>query len=591
MNRSVNPNTSTESAPQAATSLPSRLLATKLSVPITPGVLIERPRLSVLLDKSLKHPFTLVSAPAGFGKTTLLSTWARSLQARHAPVAWLSLDEEDNDPQLFWIYVLSALDAQQHQGLTSLLASLQSPHALPLKSLLVTLINLLAESTQRLVLILDGYQVIMQEQIHTTLAYLIECLPAQLRIIVATRADPPLPLSLLQARQLVLEVRTDQMRCTIKETSAFFQDVIGVQLSGKIIQDITARTEGWLVGLHLLGLSLPEQANPLALLQEVSGRQRYILDYLTDEVLRRQPQEVQTFLLSTSILEQLSASLCDAVMQQTSSQQMLKRLEQTNVFVVSLDSKQQWYRYHALFAEALRYRLEQTDADLLPVLHHRASLWYAEHEQTTQAILHAFKAHQWQWAADLIERKSFQLMAQTWGPSHHQLVMFQHWLEQLPTEIMDCRPRLCLAYTHLLWAVAPYSTLNRWLDAAEAKLTVSLTTHIPGETSQAILSPQARQEQKICSGRYWLGVPSCMPRGKIMGQAPSNFASRPFPCFQRRISWLVHMSPLPRCRPIMLLRPMMPCSLLKVGSKGPVWPRWQNSHLSLSCFWATLLCT
>jgi LuxR family maltose regulon positive regulatory protein len=187
------------------------------------------------------------------------------------------------------------------------------------------------------------------------------------------------------------------LRCTIEETAAFFRQVVGFNLPEETIQEVTARTEGWLVGLHLLRLSLPEQANPLVLLEDVSGDQRYILDFLTEEVLQRQPQEVQTFLLYTSILEQLNASLCDAVMEQASSQQMLQQLERANVFIVSLDSKRQWYRYHALFAEALRYQLERTHSDLVLLLHHRASLWYAKQDRTTQAILHAFKAREWQW--------------------------------------------------------------------------------------------------------------------------------------------------------------------------------------------------
>jgi LuxR family maltose regulon positive regulatory protein len=215
-----------------------------------------------------------------------------------------------------------------------------------------------------------------------------------------------------------------------------------------------------LVGLQLLAFSLQAGANPATLLEEVSGKQRYILDYLTEVVLGQQPQEVQTFLLSTCILERLTASLCDAVMKQTNNQQMLQRLEQANVFVVALDSKRQWYRYHALFAEALRERLEQTQPDLMLALHHRASLWYAKHDRTTQAILHAFKAREWQWAADLIEHKSLQLMFLTWGAGHHTMVLLQEWIKQLPAEVMYSQPRLCLACSQLLWAVAPQTTVE-----------------------------------------------------------------------------------------------------------------------------------
>ena len=235
----------------------SQLLATKFFVPVTSGTLISRPRLSALLEESLKYPLTLVSAPAGFGKTMLLSAWAQSQLASNLLVAWVSLDEEDNDPELFWTYVLSALSDQQPERFTSLFKYLQSPQAPPLMSVLTKLINLVLDSQEHFALILDDYHVISEQQVHTTLAYVIEHLPDQLRIILATRADPPLPLALLRARNQVLEVRTDQLRCTAEETGAFFKEVMGIQLPDETIDLVTARTEGWLVGLQLLALSLP----------------------------------------------------------------------------------------------------------------------------------------------------------------------------------------------------------------------------------------------------------------------------------------------------------------------------------------------
>ena len=453
-----------------------------------------------MLDEGLTHPFTLISAPAGFGKTILLSTWAQSLQARGSRLCWISLDEEDNEPRLFWSYVLTALSRQCPERFQPLLMHLQAQPPLPLKSLLTALINVLAEGTDHFVLILDDYQVITEEQVHTTLAYLVEHLPSQLRIIIATRADPPLPLPMQRARQHMLEVRTDQLRCTAEEVKAFFGEVMGIQMPEETIQEVTTRTEGWLVGLQLLGLSLPEQANPATLLQEVSGDQCYILDYLTEEVLQRQPQDVQMFLLCTSILKQLSAALCNAVMQQVGSQEMLQRLEQANLFVVSLDNKRQWYRYHALFAEALQHQLRQTHADFVPTLHHRASLWYAEHDQTTEAILHAFKAHQWQWAADLIERKSLSLMSYTWGASSHVLILLQEWLGQLPAEVMHARPLLCYASSALLLQVAPFSMLHGWLDAAEATLTAATETQTHVDAPPTMLPPHILQEQQNLLG-------------------------------------------------------------------------------------------
>jgi len=466
----------------------SQLLATKFFVPVAPGTLIYRPRLTALLTESLKHPLTLVSAPAGFGKTMLLSSWAQSRPASNAVVAWVSLDAEDNDPQLFWTYVLSALSIQQPERFTWLFKYLQSPQAPPLKYILMALNNLLADSTEHVVLILDDYHVIIKQEVHATLSYLVEHLSTKLHIILATRADPPLPLARWRARGKLLEVRTDQLRCTVKETKHFFQEMMGIQFPDETIQEVTARTEGWLVGLQLLVLSLPEYVNPLTLLEEASGDQRYILDYLTEEVLRQQPQEVQTFLLSTCILERLTASLCDAVMQQHGSQELLERLERANLFIVSLDSERKCYRYHALFAQALRYQLEQSQVDLLPSLHYRASLWYAQHDQITQAILHAFNAKEWQWAADLIERQSVALHTITWGISKQKVLLFRDWLQQIPAHILHSRPRLCLAYTWMLFFTTSQTVLETRLNAIEALLTAELMT----QTHQ--LTPQARQE-------------------------------------------------------------------------------------------------
>ncbi len=472
----------------------SQLLATKFFVPITPSTLISRPRLDALLNQSLEYPLTLISVPAGFGKTTLLSSWEKSLPTSHYSVAWVSLDEGDNEPRLFWTYVLAALDMQHPALFTPLLKYLQSPQAPPLMHVLTILINLLMGTTQHFVLILDDYHMIAEPEIHKTLTYLIDHLSPQMHIIISTRTDPPLPLSRLRIHRQMLEVRTDQLRCTAEEIRAFFQEVMDTKLPDDTIQEVTARTEGWLVGLQLLGLSLQGHLNPANLLQEVSGDQRYILDYLTEEVLYQQSQEIQMFLLSTCILQRLNASLCDCVTQQHSSQQILRWLERANLFVVSLDDKRDWYRYHSLFAEALHYQLEQTHSDLIPTLHYRASIWYAEHHYTTEAILHAFRAHQWHWAADLIERLP-SMMSLTWGVGEHELVILRHWLEQLPRDVVCSRPRLCLASAQHLWMVTSPTILESWLDSAEAMLTASRREAIGIDTPDPILIPQTREEQ------------------------------------------------------------------------------------------------
>ena len=479
---------------------PGQLVATKFLVPVASHPLISRPRLNALLEASLKYPLTLISAPPGFGKTTLLASWRKTLPPNNPLLAWVSLDEGDNDLQIFWTYVISALNRQHpdrcFRGLLDYLQSSQD--LLSLKYILKALINQLADRAEKFLLVLDDYHVITQEDIHTTLLYLVEHLPLQLRIILATCVEPPWPFVLLQARQQVLKVRTDQLRCTAEETKAFLHNIVGLQLPDEQIQQVTSRLEGWVAGLQLLSLSLSDQTNAETLLEEISGDQRYILDYLTEEVLLQQPQDVQMFLLSTCILENLTASLCNAVTQREDSQQMLKQLEQANLFITSFDSKRQWYRYHSLFAEALRYQLEYMYNDLLPIVHHRASLWYAEHGYTTEAILHAFHAHQWQLAAEFIE--SIPLKSLTRVVSENKVKMIWKWLEQLPRDFIRSRPRLCLACAQIMWVTAPQTTLEAWLDAAEARLTASFTVQTNQDASQPMLDPKELQEQKNLLG-------------------------------------------------------------------------------------------
>jgi ATP/maltotriose-dependent transcriptional regulator MalT len=466
-----------------------QLLATKFFIPSSSHALIPRPRLIELLNMGLKYPLTLVSAPAGFGKTTLLSTWALSLPPERLRTAWVSLDEGDNEPVLFWMYVLTALDSQQPGLCTQLITYLQTQQTPPLHSVLQTLINRIAEQPKSFLLILDDYHLITEQAIHTSLTYLVEYLPPQLHLILATRADPPLPISLLRARGHLLEVRTDTLRCNPDEVMAFLEKSAGIQLSQDMSIAVTTRTEGWLVGLQLLSLSLQEHADSGDFLEEVSGGQRYIFDYLIEEVFQSQSTTVQTFLLHTSILKRLSASLCDTILEQKGSQQMLEQLERANLFIVSLDTQRRWYRYHALFSQALQHWLEQTQPTLVPILHYRASHWYAQHGLLNEAISYAITAQQWQWTADLIE----QVYALIWGNSEH--AMLRRWLEKLPAEVMRSRPRLCLAYAKTLFMVAPYTTMEHWLQDAEIALRA--TSPAPAtETSEAGVPLSSEQQAR-----------------------------------------------------------------------------------------------
>ncbi len=270
---------------------------------------------------------------------------------------------------------------------------------------------------------------------------------------------------------------------------AFLKKTVRRQLHQDMVEEVAARTEGWLVGLQLLSLSLQGHVDPGDFLEEVSGSQRYVFDYLIEEVFQSQSASVQTFLLHTSILKRLSASLCDAILEQNGSQQMLEQLERANLFIVSLDTQRRWYRYHALFAEALRHRLEQTQPALVPILHYRASQWYARHGRLNEAIAHAITAQEWQWAADLIE----QVYALIWGNSEH--AMLRRWLEKLPAEVMRSRPRLCLAYAKTLFMVAPYTTMERWLQDAETALRG--TSPAPtNETAETGVPPPSEQHER-----------------------------------------------------------------------------------------------
>ncbi|HEY4389279.1 MAG TPA: AAA family ATPase, partial [Ktedonobacteraceae bacterium] len=334
----------------------NQLLATKFFVPSSPNIVIARPRLFQLLQTGLAYRLLLLSAPAGFGKSTLLSAWVHSLPEGKPHVAWVSLDTEDNDPLRFWSYVLSALDNQLPGRFTDLLLSLQEQPSPPLAHVVTAVINTLLSTQKEIVLVLDDYHLLTELAIHTSLVLFIEHLPAHIHLILATRTDPPLPLSRLRGRGSLYEVRTDALRCTQEEVMTFLEQVMGIVLAEKDAQNVMIRTEGWLAGLQLFGLSLQGNVDPEELLDQLSGNQRYIFDYLTDEVLGQQDQSVQTFLVQTSILEQLNASLCDAVTLRDDSQMMLKQLEQANLFVISLDPKRQWYRYHHLFVETLRRR-------------------------------------------------------------------------------------------------------------------------------------------------------------------------------------------------------------------------------------------
>jgi LuxR family transcriptional regulator, maltose regulon positive regulatory protein len=458
-------------APSSQQVQPS-LLITKLLVPAPAHTLLLRHRLFALLDEGTRHPLTLVSAPAGFGKTSLLESWVQSRRSDSCHVAWVSLDEGDDDVMRFWMYVLTALETCQPGVGQAALTLLLAPQAQAVDAVLTTLINHLSEATTSLVLILDDYHVIKEPVIHTTLNFLLEHQPSQLHLLLSTRSEPPLKLSRLRARGLLLEVYEEDLRCTREEARQFLGQVMDIRLQEDVLEQVMSRTEGWLVGLQLLGLSLRGRADSVDILEALTGNQRYIVDYLTEEVLRQQSPSTQKFLLCTSILDPLHGSLCDAVLEQTKSQEILEELERANVFVCSIDQQRRWFRYHALFAEVLHNHLQkaarqQIEDYPITTLHRRASTWYEQHHLLSEAIDHALLSEDFEYAASLMN----QAIRPTFTRGEISLLL--RWFAALPNAVLRHHPHLLVYYARIL-------LFNGQMEATTALLQdfgTSLTEH------------------------------------------------------------------------------------------------------------------
>ncbi len=395
----------TDIVPVSSGPLPDMLLATRIHVPRPCLRLVHRPRLIRRLQQSLDKTLILLSAPAGFGKSTLLSDWLASCAV---PAAWLSLKPQDNNLACFLAYLLAALRTSDlHLG--KAIQSLPNPlrHA-SLESVLTRLINDLesrmARDHERIVLVLDDYQVITNESVHYALAYLLEHLPSCLQLVLATRQDPPLPLARLRGRDDLLELRAADLRFTHEETATYLVETMGLPLSIEESTLLQVRTEGWITGLHLTALSLQGSDDPAGFMTIFSGSHYYVADYLLNEVLNRQPEAIQDFLLQTSLLDRLSAPLCDAMLAYNDSQALLSFLEQANLFLVPLDDERRWYRYHHLFAEVLRQRMKQVAPRLAQDLHRRASRWFEQHGLFAEAISHALAASASEETVRLIEQ-------------------------------------------------------------------------------------------------------------------------------------------------------------------------------------------
>ena len=456
--------------PPAAAALPAAaserdvLLATKLHVPGSRAGLVARPRLTERLDEGLERGLVLVCAPAGYGKTVLLADWARRSQY---PAGWLSLDAGDNDPARFWRHTLGALD-RARPGVADRMRPLLGPPApASFEPLVTALINELAvpSDDRELLLVLDDYHMIGAQEVHASVDFLLDHRPDNLQLIVASRSDPPLALARLRALGQLAEVRAAELRFTAGEAAALLRQVADVPepaLPDAAAAALTARTEGWAAGLQLAGLSLRGQADVTGFVAKFTGSHRYILDYLAEEVLERQDEQVRTFLLETSVLERLSGPLCNAVTGNTGSQALLEQVEREGLFLVPLDEVRGWWRYHHLFADLLRARLEQQPGRA-EQLHCNAATWYAEHGLADDAIRHAAAAGEMTWAARLIEQHFDELFY-----LRGEGATVQRWLSALPDDLVRSRPRLLLAQAQLAAATSGrVEAAEQLLDAAE----------------------------------------------------------------------------------------------------------------------------
>lgn len=524
------------------------LLKTKLQVPPVRRDLVVRPRLYDLLDESLSRRLALVSAPAGYGKTTLLSGWARQ---RALPVAWLSLDEADNDPARFLGHLCASFEGIDPSLAGDLLRMVRADRfgglgaSGSIEAFQTELLNRLQSISHPLVLILDDFHLVSAQPIHRLVAFLVDHLPPQMHMVIVSRADPPLPLALLRARGQLVEIRQSDLRFKPDEALAFLNQVMGLGLETGDVTTLVSRTEGWIAGLQLAATSIRSRADVHRFIQEFSGSNRFVLDYLVDEVLRRQPQEVQDFLLETSILDRLTGPLCDAVIGgQGGGQAMLEELERANLFVVPLDDERRWYRYHRLFADLLRKQLGESRMALarpydspegagapptspalgttsaprqqghggrvsVAVLHRRASAWHEQNGLLAGAIDHALAAGDFERAAQLIERVAEATLMRS------EATTLLKWLDALPEAQLRARPSLCLHYSWvLLLRGSPLGVVEERLAHAEEHLSPlalplrAWLAYYRGDVAAAIELSQTALEQLPATELFLRGLAS-----------------------------------------------------------------------------------
>ena len=447
----------------------SDILQTKLTPPPVRADRVLRPRLTQQFSASLEYPLVLVCAPAGYGKTTLLGEWLVSESDFVDAVAWLSLDEDDSDPSRFLTYLVSALTTVNNIDGNEVLSLLNSPEPPPPKIIMTALISRLEAITGRFVLVLDDYHFITAPSVHEVMTFLLDHLPSQMCMAIISREDPPFPLARLRGRGHLAEIRTDDLRFTPDEAGQFLWQMLGITLSADQVSDLDARTEGWIAGLQLAALAMKGRDDVAGFISAFTGSHRFVLDYLMEEVLSHQPEDVQSFLLQTSVLSRLNGSLCDAVTGRSDGRQLLKQLERANLFLISLDDDRYWYRYHHLFADMLHNRLRQIAAPEISELHRRASHWFASENLIDEAISYAVSGQDYELAVNIME-----------GPGNRYFMEGRasvglRWPQLLPEAVIACHPRLSLNLSWWNVRVGQYEIAQKRLrDARNALQSANL---------------------------------------------------------------------------------------------------------------------
>lgn len=468
------------------------LLETKLYVPRRPSGLVARPRLTSSLDRGAATRVTLVSAPPGFGKTTVLADWVAAAPPNERATAWLSLDPADNERTTFWTYVIAALQTVAPDVGSKARSLLREQPSPPSATVLTTLINELIEVPNDIRLVLDDYHAIDAPDIHDGMAFFLEHVPDHAHVVIATRADPPLPLAGLRARGHLVEIRATDLRFTPDEAAAYLIEEMGLPLSPAEVAALEQRTEGWAAALQLAALSLEGRDDLAAFITGFAGDDRHIVDYLVSEVLHRQPDEVRSFLLDTSVLSRLTGALCDAVTDREGGKAMLESLDRNNLFVVALDDHRSWYRYHRLFADVVQARLLDEHPHRVDDLHRRASDWYEHHGERSEAIRHAMAGHDFDRAADLVE-----LAVPALRRSRQEMTL-RRWLEALPDDAFQSRPVLCVAFVGALMVGGELEGVEQRLRHAERLLDVAAgTTEDPGVASTPIRVADQEQLRRL----------------------------------------------------------------------------------------------